>query len=356
MNRTVLLLSVIAGLVVVGGLGFVLAWPRAPMDSAPNPSVPAARLVCYGYVDSREGPLILQPTRAGRVNRVFVKEKQTLSKDTPLVQIDDRVAKLQEDEAELGVKAAKLQFAKARDGLKQFEAKKAQVEGALEAAQNKVLAAQHYLTVKENLLKDGFANDGQVDLLRRQVDEARILEKVERNKLAELKAVDPDLEVKLAQALWDRSLVQLERARQDREEYVMKSPVDGVVLRVAVQVGDLVSPTSARPALWVIPKGALIVRAEVSQEFAERVLEGLPVQVEDEASSRFLGKGIVAEVSDWFLPRRQFSLEPTGINTGLALECVIALEDGNGLLRLGQRVRVRVLSAGKSLEQPPPGP
>ena len=68
------------------------------------------------------------------------------------------------------------------------------------------------------------------------------------------------------------------------------------------------------------------------------------MQVEDEASGTLLAKGTIAEVSDWFLPRRQVSALPTGINTGLTLECVIDLDEGHAHLRLGQRVRVRILA------------
>lgn len=85
------------------------------------------------------------------------------------------------------------------------------------------------------------------------------------------------------------------------------------------------SPTSPRPAVWLEPASAWIVRAEVSQELAGRVQEGLAVQVEDEASAVLLARGQIAEVSSSFLPRRQFSALPTSINTGLVLECVIKL-------------------------------
>jgi hypothetical protein len=74
------------------------------------------------------------------------------------------------------------------------------------------------------------------------------------------------------------------------------------------------------------------------------VHEGLDVQVEDEASAGLLARGKVADVPDWFLPRRQFSAQPTSINTGLALECVIDLGEQHGQLRLGQRVRIRILA------------
>lgn len=334
---------------VLAGLGLVLAWPRPPLDSAlTSPAAPPTRLVCYGYVDCRQGPVLLQATQAGRVIQIFAKEGQTVSKDTQLMQLDDHLIKLYEEEAELAVQAGQVQLTKAQSGLKQYQAKRAQATAAVEAAQVKWRAAQHYLTVREGVLKDGFDNPGQLDLARDQVDDAKALVTIEQHKLAELNAVDPELEVKLAELELKRSQAQLRRARQQREEMVLKTPVAGTVLRLGVQEGDLVGPTSPRPAVWLAPVGALVVRAEVSQEFAGRVRVGLAVQVEDDASGAALAWGTIAEVADYFLPRRQLSAEPTAVNTGLVLECLTALDEGHAPLRLGQRVRVRILANSAS--------
>jgi multidrug resistance efflux pump len=333
------------GLTGLVGLGVVLAWPRPPLDSAPTDSAaPRARLVCSGYVDTSQGPLLLRPSRAGRVVEVLVKANQTVSRDTPLLQLDDRTAKLREQEAEQAVEAAQLQLDKARRGLKQYQAKRAQAEAAVEAARNKVLAAQHTLDRKQELLGKQLINKVEVEVGRDLLNEALALKKAEQNKLAELESVDPHLEVKLAGVQLERCRSQRELARQEREEHVLKAPVEGLILRVQAQKGDLMSPTSPRPAVWLAPRGAWIVRAEVSQEFADRVREGLAVQVEDESSGSELARGTITEISDWFLPRRHFSLQPTSSNTGLTLECLVHLDKGHTHLRLGQRVRVRVLA------------
>jgi multidrug resistance efflux pump len=345
MKRQTPVTVLVVGLAVLAVVGLVLFWPQAPLGSAlTDPAALPARVICSGHVDSRQGPLLLQPARAGRVLQVFVKEKQTVSKDTPLVQLDDRLVKLQEHEATLAVQAAELQVTKARDSVKQYQARRAQAEAALEAAHSKVLAAQHVLVRIERLVQRDLTNPIEADVGRAQVDEAGALVSVEQNRLRELKAVDPELEVKLAQVQLQRSQSQLDRARQERAEYVLQAPVDGLVLRVQAQEGDLVSPTSPRPAVWLAPAGAWIIRAEVAQEFAGGVQEGLAVRVEDEARASLLARGRIAEVSDWFLPRRQFSALPTSINTDLTLECVIELEEPYGQLRLGQRVRVRILA------------
>lgn len=57
-----------------------------------------------------------------------------------------------------------------------------------------------------------------------------------------------------------------------------------------------------------------------------------------------MAQGRIGEVSNWFLPRRQISGQPTAVNTGLTVEAVIDLEPGHTQLRLGQRVRVRILA------------
>ncbi len=94
----------------------------------------------------------------------------------------------------------------------------------------------------------------------------------------------------------------------------------------------------------MVPAGGWVVRAEVPQEFADRVRDGLAVQVEDETGGPALARVRLAAVSDWFLPRRQFNPLPAGVNTGLTLECVVELQAGQERLRFGQRVRVRVLA------------
>lgn len=344
MKRATLVLAVV-GLVVLGGIGLVIAWPRAPLDATllGAPAAPA-RLVCHGYVDCRHGPLVLLPTRAGRVVQLFVREGQTVSKDAPLLQLDDRLVKRYEEEAALAVQAARLKVVQAQNGQKQYQAKHAQAVAALQLAEDRQRAAEHFLSVKQDLYKDGVGNPGLLQLARDQVNDAKSLVTVEQNKLAELNAVDPKLDLKLAQLQVERSEAQLRRAGEEREELLLKAPAAATILRLAVQEGDLVGPTAPRPALLLAPVGEWVVRGEVSQEFADRVRAGLPVQVEDEGSSALLATGQVAEVADSFLPRRQMSAEATAINTGLVLECVITLAQGHAPLRFGQRVRVRFLA------------
>jgi HlyD family secretion protein len=356
MKRTIRVTALVVGISALAVLGLAEFWPRVPLDAAPTaPGAPPALLICSGSVDTRQGTLLLQPARAGRISRVLVNEGQAVCKDAPLVQLDDHLVRLQEHEAELAVQAAELQLAKATNGLKQYRARRAQAEAALHAAHSKVAAAQSGLSRKEELAGKELLNPAEVDVGRALLAEAQALVGVEQNRLVELEAVDPNLEERVAQTQLEHGRAQRDRARQERDEYLLRAPVTGTVLRVQAQDGDLAAPTSPRPAVWLAPAGGRIVRAEVPQEFAGRVRTGLPVQVEDEANVGVLADGRVAEVSDWFLPRRQISAQPTGINTGLTSDCVIELHEGHAALRLGQRVRVRILAEPPAARGGKPG-
>ena len=345
MTRRIPVTVLAVGLGVLVVVGLVVFWPHVPLDSALSAhDAPPTRLVCSGQVDTRHGMLLLQPARSGRVAQVLVKEKQSVRKDAPLVQLDDESARIQEQEAAVAVKVAEVQLSKAMGGVAVHQAKRAEAVAAVDAANIKLRDAERSLTAAEKMMKDGAINQTQVDTVRNQLEGVKDLVMIEQNKLAELKAVDPLLDVKLAQLQLDRGQVQLRQARRELEEHLLKAPADGTVLRVQVQEGDLGGPTSSRPAVWLAPAGGWVVRAEVPQEFAGLLREGLEARVEDEASTLALAKGKVAEVSDWFLPRRQISALPTAVNTGLTLECLIYLDEGHAQLRLGQRVRVRILS------------
>jgi multidrug resistance efflux pump len=120
------------------------------------------------------------------------------------------------------------------------------------------------------------------------------------------------------------------------------APDNGTVLRLLVNPGEIVGLPGQQPPILFAPKQPWIVRAEVEQEFAASIRVGQEVRVEDDTNVEPLGQGKVSEISNWFLPRRSQSLDPTRLNAGRTLECIIALEPGHRLLRLGQRVRIRI--------------
>ena len=184
-----------------------------------------------------------------------------------------------------------MQLTKAADGVKQYQAKQAQAEAALEAANSKVLAAQYVLTRKEDLVKKELVNQVDADVGRAQLNEARALVQAEQNRLARTEGGRPEREVKLAQ-------LQLIAARRNSNERGRnaKNMCSGrrwtarcCACRPRKGTWWARLPPG-QPSGWR-PRARGSSGAEVSQEFAGRVQEGVDVQVEDEASAVLAGQG-----------------------------------------------------------------
>ena len=120
----------------------------------------------------------------------------------------------------------------------------------------------------------------------------------------------------------------------------------GTIERVTIGPGTTLGIGTRDPALWLIPAGKRIVRAEIEAEFAHRVgkeIEGKEVVVFDNTDPRLTYKGKVRTIGGTFLPKRSAG-DSLLNNETRVLEAVIEIADpapaNQPPLRVGQRVRV----------------
>src|SRR5207253_1795900 len=78
---------------------------------------------------------------------------------------------------------------------KQFEAKKAQQQAAIDGMKHRLAAAEHVRDRKQQLLKDNLANALEVAAADEQAKEAAAGVRAEQAKLDELKLSDPEAQV-----------------------------------------------------------------------------------------------------------------------------------------------------------------
>jgi HlyD family secretion protein len=299
-------------------------------------------LVWVGFVDLRHGPAGLYPAQPGRVVKVQAREGQEVKQGTPLLALDDAAAQLQVKEAGAALEAARWQLAKAQTLPEQHRARIAQQESALEACDRRIAAAELMYVVKKKLHKNSLLSTEELAAVEKQIEELKALRSVERQKLAELNLIDPQTDLKMAQAEVARLEAKAAQANRAIADCTLQAPADGTVMRILINPGEMLAWPAQQPAIVFAPSGPWIIRAEIEQEFASKVHIGQPVGIEDDTNVEPLGQGTIAEVSNWFLPRRFQSQDPTRINSGRTLECIIALEPGHRTLRIGQRVRVRI--------------
>lgn len=301
-------------------------------------------VVCYGYVDVEGGVTPLAPLQPGRVAEVAVHENDTVKAKQVLFRMDSTLAEQRLLEAKAALAAAEAQLRQAEVLPEQHQAQLAQQKAAIEAAKQRALAADDVRKRKEQLVKSSQTNPLDLQAAEKLVKEAEAGARAEEEKLKQLSLVDPQWRIAAAKADVDAKRAAVEQAQFALNECAVRAPEDGEILQVQVNPGGLVTGRSPQPAMLFVAAKPRIVRAEVEQEFADRVSVNQTVVVHDEARRDRTWNGKVKRISDWYTQRRSSSPDTLRIsnNDVHVLECIIALDAKQSPLRMGQRVRVSI--------------
>jgi multidrug resistance efflux pump len=310
------------------------------LGASESPNTPARFTVSFGHVDVEPAVTALNPSLPGRVVDVSAHENVPVSMGTELLRIDDQPARARVQEAEADVEAAREQLDEAKKLPERQQRKIRQQNAVIEAMSHRLAAARQFRDRKAELAKINQINAAEVRAAAEAVKEVEAAERGEREKLEELETADVHTGIARAESALKAREARLEQARWALNECVLRAPRDGTVLRVLVGPGDQVGLPSKTPAIFFLPAGPRIVRAEVEQEFANRVAVGRRAVIEDDSRSGATWEAKVIRVSDWYTHRRSILLDPLQFNDVRTLECILELTPGPQPPRIGQRVRV----------------
>jgi membrane fusion protein, multidrug efflux system len=297
------------------------------------------------------------PSVGGTIKEVKVVDTLNVKKGDVLVVIDDTDAKLvlAQAEAELGravrrvrgmmandeglgamvqaraadelrvsaqLKAAEADFERARIDLKRREAlaESGSVSGdELTHAQNAFANAQANLQAARAGAEQAKANRSSA--VGTRATNAAMIDNV---------SLDDNPEVALARARRDQARVDLDRT-------VVRAPVDGVVAKRQVQVGQRVAPGT--PLLAVVPLSEMHVDANFKEVQLEQVRVGQQVEVKaDLYGDKVVYKGVVDGFSG---------------GTGSAFSLIPAQNASGNWIKVVQRLPVRVKLDPQTLQQHP---
>ncbi len=212
----------------------------------------------------------------------------------------------------------------------------------------RLAAARRTLARKQKLAERRLIDADEPAISEDQVRELEALSRAEDHRLEDLRKQDPSEEEKRVEKEVSMARARVEQARIALNDCSVKAPQAGMALRVMVGPGDILSGQPKQPAVLFAADGPRVIRAEVEQEFVDRVKPGMAVVVEDESGSGSKWSGKVKRVSNWFTQRRSIMQDPSEFSDVRTVECLIDLDDGKISLRIGQRVRVRI---GSVVEQ-----
>jgi HlyD family secretion protein len=212
-------------------------------------------------------------------------------------------------------------------------AKKAEFEAGLELA---AMAKRIHGNEKVgNVVRD--------EELKAAVKRAEALEnalKAEEEKLKQLQLQDPSFKVREAERDKQDKELQLQRAQYALDQCTLRAPVEGTIVRVLANAGEMLGSQARQPAILFCPSGPLIIRAEVDQEFANRIAVNQVATIFDDTGAGGTWTGKVRRVGDVFLHRRGFMPDLYPTNEARTLECTIQLDEGQAALRINQKMRV----------------
>ncbi len=335
-----------------------------PADVAPAPRV-AGGPVVLGLVDTDPPPVAygLPPVlQSGTVTEVHVKDGDDVKTGQKLYEFDATIQKADVRQADAAVATANTKVKEAEEYVKQHTASLKRAENTVTAADRKVKLAKQYYDFVDANLERAYKSDGKpqetwkelkkssADLLKANVDYDAAVHDHELAVQArdQLKAADPQVKVKEAEAGVEQAKAQLAKAESAVELCVVKAKMPGTIEQVSIGAGSTIGVSTRAPALWLIPAGPRVVRAEVEAEFAHRIgadIQGKTVTISDHTDAKLTYSGTVRRVGTTFLLKRGNAENFLGGDTRV-IEAVIEITDpapaGKPPLRVGQRVRVNL--------------
>lgn len=262
--------------------------------------------VARGRVSIEGGLLTLSMPRDGTLASVAAHEGDTVKQGQVLATLDTRPAQLAVDAAQAAEEQAKAQLELLT--VKQAAAKQRAARLAAAAAAG--------------------AGDGQ------SADDAREASQ------------QLDAEHDADQAAVDMATQKLAEAKYELSQRSLRAPIDATVVHATAQVGASVSPASG--ALFtLLPNKPRIVRAELNESFVNVVHPGMAAEVvANDNSENGHWRAHVLRVGQVYGPAT-LENDPQVRANARTVDCVLAFDQPEQQLRIGQRVIVRFLPDAK---------
>lgn len=145
-------------------------------------------------------------------------------------------------------------------------------------------------------------------------------------------------ELKVAASALAASKMRRDMAAREVEIRTIRAPVDGLIIRQSIKVGEFAAASSATEMFTLLPDGQKVVRAEIPEQFLDSVKSGVPAEVLAEDRTGQAYRGRISRVSPVLMQSNGLPGERNDIRTATAI--VMVSQDAP--FRVGQRVIIRV--------------
>ena len=338
-----------AGLVLLGALAWVVASRATKTEAEPptgvRPAAPARRIVsASGRIEPISEEIALAAEIPGRLVELLVEEGATVRRGQPLARLDPRDYRAQVDSAEALLRQKEAELQRLQNGSREQERREARA-----LAREAEAIMQNMRTERDRragLFRSGDIAREEVERAERQLEvaQARFDAATERQLLIEAAPRHEDL----ARAQAELALAEA-RAASTRlllDKTVLHAPIDGVILRRHLRVGEVVSASQTgalQPIYTLADLSRLRVRAEIDELDVGRVDLDDPAYVTIDAYGERRFPGRVVRLGQLLGRKTLRSDNPAEKTDTKILEVLIDLDPVDDLsvrLLVGLRVQV----------------
>jgi HlyD family secretion protein len=304
---------------------------RGPHDAATAAAQPPSEpflVAGPGSVEPLSENIQIGSELSGKIKSVGVEEGDAVRKGQVLAALanDDYHAEVLSAEAQVRAKEAALR--RVVNGARTQE--RSQAFSTVRAAEAVMDNARSERDRRQKLFDAGVISRDEFERFAREYDVARAQyqENVEHHSLVDDQAREEDRS--LAEADVQLARAQLEQARAKYEKTLIKSPIDGTVLRKHHRNGESVSNSSTvpDPILTVGDKDVLRVRVDVDENDVNKVRVGQKAYVTADAYGKQKFWGRVVRVGELLGPKNVRTDEPTEHVDKKILETLVELDRG----------------------------
>jgi HlyD family secretion protein len=348
-RKSVVIIAAIAfALTVILTLHSVRAHSVSAADRT-QASQPALKLIAGpGRVEPVSEDIKLGSELSGKLKSVKVEEGDVIQRGQVLAVLENDDYRAQVGSAEAQVRAREATLEKVLNGARTQERSEAlsTVRAAEAVMENAAAQRDRY----QKLFAAGVVSREEAERFEREynVAKAQYQQQVEHHSLVDDHARQEDQA--FAQADLQLAKAQLQEAQARYEKTLIKSPIDGTVLRKHHRDGESVSNSSTipDPILTIGDKGVLRVRMDVDETDVDRVHVGQKAYVTADAYGKQKFWGHVVRVGEQLGPKNVRTDEPTERVDVKILETLVELDKGVEL-PVGLRVDTFVVSGNAEL-------
>jgi multidrug efflux pump subunit AcrA (membrane-fusion protein) len=266
--------------------------------------IEVSQVVGVGKVEPESEIVSLAAATGGIVTRILHSEGDSVKRGEPLLQLDDELE---------GISVERYR--------NQYASEKSQREIELLNLQDseiKLANRERLLESTRRLAGRGAETQQNLDDLESEVSALRVA--VDRNRAS----------VALAGSRQREAGRQLEYAEAEQARKILRSPQDGILLDLHLAEGEAVNQYEVFAE--VAPSGAMTVRTEVDELFADRLKNGLQAEIRYVGSDTSIATGEVIFVSPYLKKKSLFSGKASEQEDRLVREVRIKIDGGSNLI------------------------